>query len=121
MIPPINPSPIVFKGYSNQIKKLFKKGELPELEFGFYGGKITDETCSVEHIRCACKGGTSALGNTVIATKKNNSLRGNRPLKDFIDFEAMGRYFQQFVGIKKPGFDGDAYIKSALETISKEL
>lgn len=110
-----------FTGYNSILKTLYKRGELPEVKKGFYGDKLTKENCSIEHLRCREQGGTLELSNVVIASKRMNNLRGNKPLKDFINLKAMAEYFEQFLGIKRKGFDGDKYVKSALRTVADLL
>ena len=38
-------------GYSSPLKTLFKKGKLPSVTKGFYGGTLTKDTVSLEHLK----------------------------------------------------------------------
>jgi hypothetical protein len=107
-------------GYYHPIKKLWQNKQL-KIEKGFYGGKITKKSFSFEHLKCHCNGGTTTLDNLVITTKENNNKRGNKPLKDFIDFKAMEEYLNQFKDITVEWFDGNKYIQAIRHTIKKLL
>lgn len=115
-----HPSP-VFKGYNSPLKTLYKKGKFPAVKKGFYGDILTIDNCSLEHLLCKDQGGTTDLSNLVLASKRLNNKRGNRPLKDFINLKAAAEYLDQFRGVKRKGFDGDKYIKSILKTLSELL
>lgn len=106
-----------FYGYNSILKTLYKQGKLPEVKFGFYGDKLTKDNCSVEHLRCKCEGGTTAQSNVVLASKRMNNARGNRPLREVFNFKAAMTYIEQFFGIRRKGFNGDLYAKSVLRTI----
>jgi len=121
LINPIQPNSISFKGYNSILKTLYKKGDLPEVKYGFYGDLLTKDNCSVEHLKCRAKGGKTVIENLVLTSKRTNNLRGDRPLKLFLDLQAMATYLEQFIGIKRKGFDGDAYIKAIIKTVGKEL
>lgn len=107
-------------GYSHPFKKLYLSKKL-EINKGFYGGKITKKNFSFEHLKCHCFGGKTALDNLVVATKENNNARGNKPLKDFINFKYMEEYLAQFQDVVVDWFNGNKYIKSIRETVRNIL
>lgn len=117
---PIKPQP-TFGGYNSVLKTLYKKGKLPQVKKGFYGDRLTKDNCSLEHLLCREQGGTTDLSNLVLASKRKNNARGNKPLRDFINLKAMADYLIQFKGIRRKGFNGDKYIKSILQTVSDLL
>lgn len=115
----INPFNVSF-GYSHQLKTMWKKGLLPQVKKGFYGGELTLDNLSLEHLKPHSKGGRTTWENLVLATQKNNQTRGNNPLKDFIDIEKAKEHLLQFKDLKIGKFDGNKYIKSIIKTLSKE-
>lgn len=117
----INPiSPVVF-GYSSILKTLWKKGELPTVTKGIYGGILTPETVSIEHIKCRCFNGKTELDNLALATKELNELRGNKPLRFFLDSEKFIAYIKQFESVNLPNFNGKDYIEGLIKTVIKVL
>ena len=112
-------------GYRHPIKTMWLKGRLPWLQYGFYGEKLTKRNISIEHLKPVAAfteecGGDKAKAqklsttwdNVVLASNRNNNLRGCDPLSSVIDYEAMGKYLQQFKGKYIPGFGpGEKYIK----------
>jgi endonuclease I len=93
------PSPLF--GYKSELKTRFLRGELPEVKYGFYGGKLTNENVSLEHIQARSRGGASSIHNYALATKKTNNARGNIPFKKYIKDnprfnKTIDRYLGQF-------------------------
>ena len=78
-LPPILPDIITF-GYSHKLKTLYKQGKLPTVKYGFYGGELTKDIVSLEHLQPHSKGGKTVLNNLVLATIENNNRRGNKSL-----------------------------------------
>lgn len=115
MIPRIGNDNITF-GYRHRLKDLYKKGLLP-LKYGFYGGELTKQNVSLEHLLPHSKGGKTELYNLVLATKENNHRRADLPIKGFISIEDIRKYLGQFLGVLTPDFDGEKYIKSILRTL----
>lgn len=113
------PKQITFT-YNHQLKTLFKKGKI-KLKYDFYGDKLTKKNCTLEHVECVCDGGKTVTGNVVLATARMNNARGNKPLSEFINAEALARYCDYFLHFKIPEFDGVKYIKELLETINRVL
>lgn len=110
-----------FGGYNSELKTLWRAGKLPQVKKGFYGGKITQDTLSLEHLEAHSKGGKTELNNLVITTKANNCKRGNKPLAEFLNLKAMAEYLLQFVNIKVGNFDGNAYIKGIIQKVGELL
>jgi Leucine-rich repeat (LRR) protein len=106
-------------GYSHRLKTLYKQGKLPTVVNGFYGGKLTVDTVTLEHLKPHSKGGGTSLENLVLATAKNNHARGNQPLKDFLNPKAMEEYLAQFKDIKVSNFDGNKYIEKIRKTVER--
>ena len=108
-------------GYSHKLKTLYKKGLLPTVTKGFYGGDLTKTTVTLEHLLPHSKKGATTLGNLVLATAENNFKRSNLPLKQFYNPEAARAYLDQFVGVRVGKFNGDKYIKMIESTIERLL
>lgn len=97
-------------GYSHPLKTLWQKGKLPTVKRGLYGGVLTKDTVSLEHITPVSEGGKTVLDNLALATKENNNMRGNKDIGKFLTFGMIRDYLKQFQGIKVDGFDGAQYI-----------
>ena len=112
----INPiNPIVFK--KNVLKKEWLKGNLPTVQKGIYGGILTPENISLEHVNCKCFGGKTKTFNLALATQEFNNLRGNQPLKDFLNKDVFIQYLEQFEKVNLPNFNGIEYIKGLIKTV----
>lgn len=94
-----------------RMKQLWKKGKLPQVKKGLYGGELTNENITNEHIVPKSKGGANNDSNMALATEENNNARGNEPIDKFVTEEDAEQYAEQFRGIKLHDFDGDSYIK----------
>lgn len=106
-------------GYSNRLKTLWKNGELPTVTKGLYGGTLTKDTISLEHLKPHSQGGSTTMYNLALATVENNQKRANKPLQDFLTKENLENYLKQFEGIKLKKFDGDRYIEQILKTLKR--
>ena len=106
-------------GYQHPLKTLWKKGLLPTVKKGFYGDELTMKTVSLEHLQPKSQGGKTSLDNLVLASKRTNNLRGDKPLQLFIIKQKAIEYFYQFINIKIKGFDGNKYIESVLNKLSE--
>lgn len=111
---------LVSFGYSCKLKALFKKGII-KVPYSFYGGILSKRKVSVEHVIPRSKGGKSCQSNYVLCNREQNWARGNDPICSFINWENVGRYLDQFRGVKVNGFDGDEYIKQILSAINEAL
>ncbi len=114
----IEPIDGVTFGYKSPLKTLYKKGKL-NIDKGFYGGTLTKENVTLEHLVPYSKGGKTTLDNLVLATKENNMRRSNLPIKDFVNPLQVKEYLKQFLGIITPDFNGDKYIKKIVMTLKK--
>ena len=104
--------------YSHIIKTYWRKGLLP-VKFGLYGGRLTQDTVSLEHLVPKAKQGRTHFANVALATKRNNSIRGSAPICEHLTSEQAERYLAQFQGVKLPDFDGDKYIRAIRRTLSR--
>lgn len=109
-----------FEGYSCELKKLYRKGKV-KINYSFYGGKLNPKKASIEHVIPHSKGGKSKQFNYVFCNTDQNTARGNNPLTNYIDWEAVGIYLKQFEGVKVAGFNGDLYIQDVLGSIKEAL
>ena len=113
---PIQPNSPTF-GYSNQLKTLYRKGELP-VKYGFYGDRLTQKNVSLEHLKPYSKGGKTELNNLVLASKQKNQARGNADIRNFANKETIAKYLGQFIDVKIKGFDGNKYINGIIKTLT---
>lgn len=118
LISAVQQNPISFKA---DLKHLFDKGLIPEVEKGFYGMRLTNKNVSREHLLPHCKGGTRNEANIVLADKFLNSARGAKPIGKVADPATAVDYLEQFKGIEIPEhkFSGDAYIMKVAKTLKR--
>ena len=112
----IKPNPIPFKGYVHPLKTLFKKGLFPSVTTGLYGGKLTVDSASLEHLKPHSLGGKTTYRNLALADRFNNAARGNKPLADFLSWTMLEEYLKQFNFRIRGLFDGFAYQKQLRQT-----
>lgn len=112
---------VSFTGYKSILKQEWLKGNLPEVKKGIYGGILTKDTISLEHIRPVSKGGKTILSNLAIANKELNTQRGNKSLRYFLDTDKFFEYTEQFKNVKLKNFDGLQYIKDLTKTVIEVL
>lgn len=98
-------------GYSHPIKKAFDKGLLGKDFKGLYGVKLTSKNRTIEHIKPHSLGGGLNWGNVALADKIMNSIRGIKPIEEFVTFQMWKDYLKQFINIKNQYIDGMHYIK----------
>ena len=112
-----------FKGYNCILNDMYKDGVLPSVKIGLYGGRLSKQTVSLEHIRPASKGGSTALKNMALATRDNNRLRGNRDINNYLTNTMLYNYLVQFqnliVKYKGKVFNGNKYITNIISTLKK--
>ena len=116
---PIKPNPVPFKGYVHPLKTLFKKGLFPSVTQGIYGGKLTVDNCSLEHLLPHSTGGATTYRNLALAIKSNNAARGDRSLSSFLTWDMLEEYLKQFNFRIRGLFDGFAYQKQLRQTCSE--
>lgn len=116
----ITPTQITF-GYKHFLKTYWLQGKLPTVKYGFYGGELTKDTVTLEHILPHSKGGKTILNNLALSKNTNNWARSNKPLVQFFDIEIFKKYCEQFKGVKLPCFNGDDYIKQITKTVERQI
>ena len=105
-----------FKGYQHPLKTLFKKGMMPSVVHGIYGELINASNVSLEHLRPHSKGGQTTLFNLALAERHKNSARGSHSLADFLSWEMLEKYLEQFNFRIQGLFDGYKYQKGLRDT-----
>ena len=113
-------TPITFK-YKHMLKTYWLEGKLPQVTHGIYGGELTKDTVTLEHVNPVSKGGRTILGNLALSKNTNNWARSNKPLSDFFNKEAFDAYCEKFKGVKLPFFNGDEYVKQLTRTVERLL
>ena len=108
-------------GYKHLLKTYWLKGKLPTVTKGFYGGELTKDTVTIEHLKPHSKGGKTEWKNIVLSENTKNWSRGNKPLSSVFDKEAFNTYCEEFKGIKLPYFNGDEYVKQITNVVNKLL
>jgi len=98
-------------GYNHPLKKAFDKGLLGKDFKGLYGIKLTSKNRTVEHIVPHSLGGGLNWGNTALADRTMNAIRGIKPIEEFVTFDMWKAYLKQFIKIKNQYIDGMHYIK----------
>ena len=106
-------------GYKWKVKKLYQKGKLPTVQYDISGRKLTKKNVTIDHVNPHSKGGRTEDDNLMLATKEFNQLRGNAPIWDFVTYEGLLKYIEQFIDVFVDGFNGNKYIKSLLKTFEK--
>lgn len=99
-------------GYNHPLKKAFDKGLLGKDFKGLYGIKLTSKNRTIEHIKPHSLGGGLNLGNVALADRLMNSIRGIKPIEEFVTFDMWKTYLKQFIKIKNQYIDGMIYIKA---------
>ena len=119
-VPAFHMDTVSFSGYASPLKNLIKKGKV-KVKWSFYGGPLNIRELSTDHIIPRSKGGPDLQSNYVFCNAWQNSERSNYPLANYINWEAAGKYLEQFKGVKVGIFDGDKYIQDVLNSIQEAL
>lgn len=110
-----------FSGYRSLLKDLYKNDLLPSVKVGLYGGKLTKHNVSYEHIKPHSQKGSTSLMNGALATRENNTLRGNDDINNHLTHQMLYNYLVQFkdvvVKYRKKVFDGNRYILGVVNTL----
>lgn len=117
---PIQPTSQLTFQYNSILKKEFKRGKIP-LKRDITGAVLKRGKATLDHTIPKSKGGKSCLANYSLMNGRANFLRGNQPLKDFIDLESLIEYIQVMLDVKTPNFDGVKYLKGWLPNLKKEI
>ena len=118
----MKPSPVdntVF-GYKSPLKKAFLEGKIP-LKRDITGRPLSKEYASLDHTFPRVKGGKSNLENYTLMDCYINNKRGIKPLKPFIDLEALIEYFDVMINVKTPDLDGVEYLKGLFKNLLKDF
>lgn len=107
----------VFK-MNSPLKDAYLSGRL-KLKQGIYGGEITPDTFSHEHLQPVSKGGKNNIGNLAIANKYLNTQRGNKPLSEVFNEQAFKNYCETIEKQHLPELKG--YVKKLKETVKRLL
>lgn len=110
--------PVQF-GYKHLLKTYWKEGKMPTVTRGIYGGELTQDTVTLEHLLPHSEKGKTTLSNLALAVGENNWKRGNKPINQFLTKEMLEQYCEQFKGIKLPFFNGDNYVEQITKTIER--
>ena len=108
-------------GTNHPLKTLWLKHKLPSVRYGIYGGELTPDNISVEHLVPRSKGGRTTYNNIALATKLNNNCRSSHPLKNYLTQEQADIYLSQFRDVEIDDFSGNRYIHRVLPTIQRLL
>ena len=106
-------------GYKSILKTHWLNGKMPSVTHGIYGGKLTKDNITLEHLKPHSKGGRTSLNNLALSVGENNWKRSNAPIGEFLNKETFEAYCEQFKGIKLPYFNGDNYIKEITKTVER--
>lgn len=109
-------SPVSFTGQVD-LRRLWLKGKLPTVKYGFYGDELTAKTVTREHLLPASKGGTRAQDNIVLASQKKNGARGNDDINKYAENSVVRQYLGQFIDVKVGDFRGNQYIRGIIDRL----
>lgn len=113
-------NPVVFR-YKSVLKSEWLKGNMPEVRYGLYGGELTKQNVTLEHIKPHSKGGKTELSNLALAVDSNNFKRSSKPIGKYLTSEMFENYCKQFEDVKLPTFDGKKYIINLAKTVDRML
>ena len=112
--------PISFQ-YRSVLKTEWLKGNMPEVTKGLYGGILTKDNITLEHIKPHSKGGKTNLKNLALAVDENNFKRGSEPLGKYLTIDMFKEYIEQFKNIFLPDFNGKEYAENLTKTVERLL
>lgn len=113
-------TPISFT-YKSVLKTEWLKGNMPSVTHGIYGGILTKDNITLEHIKPHSKGGKTSLKNLALAVDENNFKRGSKPIGQFLTKEMFEQYIEQFKNIFLPDFNGKEYAENLTKTVERLL
>ena len=105
----------------NFLRTQYLRGNMPSVKHGIYGGVLTSENVTTEHILPKSKGGGSELSNLALAVNTNNWSRSDRPLYKVFNKEAFDQYCNEISQVKLPDFNGLWYVRNLIKTVNKVL
>lgn len=110
-------NPISFKAQPD-LRKMWLKGKLPTVKYGFYGDLLTPRNITREHLKPASKGGKRSLDNIVLASQAKNGARGNDDICKYAENSVVRQYLGQFLEVRLPDFNGNKYIKGIIDRLN---
>lgn len=111
--------PVSF-GKKSILKTEFDRGNIP-LKRDITGHTLKRWESTIDHTIPKSKGGASTLYNYSLMNPIANNKRGNKPIKQFIDVEALIEYIRVFLDVKTMDIDGIAYLREWLKNLQKSL
>ncbi len=102
------------------LKRDFDKGLIP-LKRDITGNKLKRGEASIDHTIPKSKGGSSSLNNYSLMNPFINNKRGSKPIKQFINLEALIEYIIVMLDVKTLDVDGIEYLKGWLRTLLRAL
>lgn len=109
-------------GHKHYLRKYYLEGKLPTVKVGLYGGRLTPENVTLEHITPKSRKGKLTLYNLALSTRENNHLRGNKPLeKTNLTLEKLNAYLAQFEHVRLRKLNGKEYIRRIRKITEKHL
>jgi len=111
--------PVSF-GNKSILKTEFDRGAIP-LKRDITGHKLKRGESSVDHTIPKSKGGSSSLYNYSLMNPIANNKRSNKPIKQFIDLEALIEYIRVFLDVKTIDLDGIDYLRGWLRSLQRAI
>lgn len=102
------------------LKTDFDQGLIP-LKRDITGHPLKRGETSVDHTIPKSKGGKSNIYNYSIMNPFVNNKRSNKPIKPYIDLEALVEYISVMLDVKTFNIDGVDYVKGWLKNLLKAL
>ena len=112
-------------GYKSVLKTIYKENRLPSVQIDIYGGRLSKNNVTLEHLVPHSQGGPSALSNYALATKENNNGRDVGDLMNYTTLDTIKKYLNQFRNIiikNEDGtdrFNGNGYINMVNGTLKR--
>jgi hypothetical protein len=111
--------PVSF-GNKSILKTEFDRGAIP-LKRDITGHKLKRGESSVDHTIPKSKGGSSNSYNYSLMNPIANNKRSNKPIKQFIDLEALIEYIRVFLDVKTIDLDGIDYLRGWLRSLQRAI
>ena len=107
--------------YKSVLKKEFMAGRIP-LKRDITGRPLKRKpSTTLDHTFPKAKGGKSNLENYTLMDYFVNTKRGTKPIKPFIDIEALIEYLDVMINVKTIDLDGVEYVKGLLKNLLKDF
>lgn len=102
------------------LKTEFNRGNIP-LKRDITGNKLKRGEASIDHTLPKIKGGSSNIYNYSLMNPVANNKRGAKPIKSFINIEALIEYIRVFLDVKTMDLDGIEYLRGWLKTLQQVI